>query len=173
MMVPSGQSSSCKDLSVYQYFNLLRFNRSYRLYLLSHCMQHTGDWFIRIALLLAVERLAPNSATAVSVTVLCKLLPEVVITPFGGILSDRFDRKMLMITLDSVAAVSTLTFLIALNSGNVVHLYLSTTLRSIITSLYEPITKSIFPMFITNSEDLLRAATLNGSAWVRNQIETS
>ena len=154
--------------SIYQYYNLVKCNRNYRLYLLSHCMQHAGDWFIRIASLLSVERLDPDSATAISIVILCKVLPEVFITPFGGALSDSYDRKKLMITLDSVAAICTLCYILAVRSGNVVNLFLVTALRSTIVSIYEPITKSIFPMFVIDAEDLKRAATLNGSAWVRN-----
>ncbi len=71
-----------------------------------------------------------------------------------------------MIGLDCVAALSTLTFIYAVRSGNVVNLFFSAALRSTIVSLYEPVTKSIFPMFMSDAEDLKRAATLNGSAWV-------
>lgn len=166
MVATTTMETTCKQTSLYQYVELLKSNKNYRLYLLSHCMQHTGDWFIRIALLLAVERLDPDSATAISLIVLCKVLPEVFVTPFGGILSDRYDRKKLMIVLDSVAAVCTLTFILAVRSGNVINLFAATTLRSCIVSLYEPVTKSIFPMFMDDPEDLRRAATLNGSAWV-------
>ena len=71
-------------------------------------MQHAGDWFIRIAVILSIERLAPDSSTAISIIVLCKVIPEVVITPFGGILSDTFDRRKIMIALDSTASIVTL-----------------------------------------------------------------
>ena len=135
-------------------------------------MQHTGDWFIRIASLLSVERLDPGSSTAISIIVLCKAIPEVLVTPFGGILSDRYDRKKLMMFLDSIAAVATLCFILAVRSGNAANFFAATILRSSIVSLYEPVTKSIFPMFVTNPEDLRRAATLNGSAWVRDDNAT-
>mmetsp|Transcript_7369 Transcript_7369/g.11222 ORF Transcript_7369/g.11222 Transcript_7369/m.11222 type:complete len:489 (-) Transcript_7369:19-1485(-) len=165
----SNDSSSCGKTSLkttlIDYFNLLKYNRNYRLYLFSHCMQHTGDWFIRIATLLSVERLAPDSATAISIIILCKIIPEVIVTSFGGVLSDSFDRRKLMISLDSFAALSTLSFIFAVRTGNVMYLFAATVLRSTIVSLYEPITKSIFPMFVTDPEDLKRAATLNGSAW--------
>lgn len=167
MIIQSGKSS-CKDTcTLKDYYNLLRYNRNYRLYLLSHCMQHTGDWFIRIAVILSIERLAPDSSTAISIIVLCKVIPEVVITPYGGILSDTFDRRKIMIALDSVAAIVTLGFIFAYRSGNAINLYIVASLRACIVSLYEPTTKSIFPMFINDPEDLRRAATLNGSAWVR------
>jgi Na+/melibiose symporter-like transporter len=165
-MIIQPKDSSGEKANLLDYFELLRCNRNYRLYLLSHCMQHTGDWFVRVAALLSVERLAPDSSTAISIVILCKTLPEVFITPFGGILSDKFDRKKLMMTLDSVAAIGTLSYILALRSGSVKNFYLATIVRASVSSLYEPVTKSIFPMFITNPEDLKRAATLNGSAWV-------
>ena len=156
-----------------KYFDLLKNNRNYRLYLITHCMQHAGDWFIRIAALLSVERLAPDSSTAISVIILCKMIPEVTITPIGGILSDRFDRKYLMILLDFIGAIATLGFLVALRSGNVFNLYIATLLRSSIYSLYEPVTKSIYPMFVTDPEDLKRAATFNTTAWVSFSLSSN
>lgn len=165
-MKPSSKCSCCEKLAIYDYLNLLRYNRNYRLYLLSHCMQHIGDWFIRIAVLLSVERLAPDSSSSISIVVLCKVLPEVFITPFGGVISDRFDRRKLMMALDSIAAFSTLGFILAYRSGDVHNLFFVTALRSSIVSLYEPVTKAIFPMFMNDPEDLKRAATLNGSVWV-------
>lgn len=148
-----------------EYFDFLKSNRNYRLYLIAHCMQHAGDWFIRIAALLSVERLAPDSSTAISVIIICKIIPEVTISPIGGILSDKYDRKYLMILLDIIGAITTLGFLVALRSGNVFNLYIATLLRSSISSMYEPVTKSIYPMFVNDPEDLKRAATFNTTAW--------
>mmetsp|Transcript_15415 Transcript_15415/g.18766 ORF Transcript_15415/g.18766 Transcript_15415/m.18766 type:complete len:482 (+) Transcript_15415:93-1538(+) len=154
--------ASCRPT---KYWGLLRENSNYRYYLLAHCMEHLGDWFIGIAAILSVERLAPDSATAISIITLCKFIPEVFVTPIGGVLSDIYDRRRLMIYLDSVSAFIALSYVIALRSGNVHNLFLVTVLRSTVSSIYEPITKSIVPMFVTNAEDLTCAATLNSMAW--------
>lgn len=127
--------------------------------------QHTGDWFIRIASLISVSRMTKGSSTALSVLIMCRTLTEVMFTPIGGVIADKFDRRKMMIRLDAVAGVSALTYIFAVRSGNVLFLFIATILRSIIQALYDPITKSIVPMFVTDPEELKRAATLNGMIW--------
>mmetsp|Transcript_21764 Transcript_21764/g.30535 ORF Transcript_21764/g.30535 Transcript_21764/m.30535 type:complete len:234 (-) Transcript_21764:132-833(-) len=85
-------------VSVKKYTDVLVQNRNYRLYFLSHICQHAGDWFVRVAALLAVERLAPGNATALAIMIMTKMVPEVFLSPFGGIVADTFDRRKLMLS---------------------------------------------------------------------------
>jgi len=120
---------------------------------------------VRIAALISVQRLVPHSATALSLLVICRTIPELSIAPFGGVLADTYDRKKLMISLDIMAAFSVYTFIYAVRSGNVLLLYFAAVIRSIIGAIYMPITSAIVPMIVNDPEDLNRAATLNGMAW--------
>jgi len=120
---------------------------------------------VRIAALISVQRLAPGSGAALSMIVMCRTIPELLIAPLGGILADKFDRKKLMVRLDILAAISVFSFIYALRSGNVLLLYAATAMRSIISASYLPITMSIVPMLVSNPEDLKRASTLNGMVW--------
>lgn len=96
---------------------------------------------------------------------MCKTLPEVLLTPLGGVIADRLDRRKIMIKLDILASVSVLSYIFAVRSENVNFLFLATVVRSIIQAIYDPTTKSIVPMFVTDPEELKRAATLNGMIW--------
>lgn len=120
---------------------------------------------MRIASLISVQRLAPGSGAALSMIVMCRTIPELLVAPLGGILADKFDRKKLMIKLDILAAMSVFSYIYALKSGNVILLYAATAMRSIISASYMPITLSIVPMLVSNPEDLKRASTLNGMVW--------
>lgn len=120
---------------------------------------------MRIAALISVGRLAKGSSTALSMIVLCRTIPEMVISPFGGALADRFDRKMLMIRLDLVAAVSVLSYMVAVYCGDVRMLFAATCLRSAIQALYNPVTSSIVPLLVPDAEDLKIAVTINGMIW--------
>ncbi len=145
--------------------SLIRSNRNYRLYLFSHMCQHGGDWFVRIAALISVGRLAAGSSTALSMLVLCRTIPEMVISPFGGILADKFDRRVLMVRLDVIAAISVSSYMLAVLSGNVNMLFAATIIRSSIQALYNPVTTSIVPLIVTDAEDLKIAVTMNGMIW--------
>jgi MFS family permease len=148
------------------YVALLRVNRNYRLYVISHMCQHAGDWFVRIAALISVQRITAGSATALSIVVMCRTIPELALAPFGGILADTFDRRNVMIKLDLLAALSVCLFIQAVKANSVHLLYLATVIRSIISATYMPITGAIVPQIIVSGkEDLKRAATLNGMIW--------
>lgn len=148
-----------------EYLLLLRRNPRYRLYLLSHICQHVGDWYIRIASLLALDRLAPGSATAISMLLLVKMGPHALLPAVGGALADSLDRRKMMIVLDSLGAIVTLGFVIAVEINSLPLFYAIAAMRATILSLYEPPTKALVPMIVTDHEDLKRAMTLNGLAW--------
>jgi hypothetical protein len=149
-----------------EYIWLLKRNPRYRLYLLSHICQHVGDWYVRIASLLALDRLAPGSATAISLLILTKMGPHVLLPSVGGALADTFDRRIIMMVLDSLGAMVTLGFVVAIHMESLSLFYVVAALRATVHSLYEPATKSIVPMLVCgDSLDLKRAMTLNGLAW--------
>lgn len=140
-------------------------NKKYRLYLLSHCCQHIGDWYIRIASLLAINRLSPNSSEAISLFVLVQTLTQVTFSQVGGALADSMDRRKLMIALDFTGALVTLGFLLALRSSSIIEFYIFGALRAFVQALYDPTTRSIVPMLVSDVADLKRATTVNGLAW--------
>lgn len=148
-----------------EYLALLKQNPRYRLYFLSHICQHIGDWYIRIASLLAMDRLAPNSATAISILVLVKVGPHALLPSLGGALADSLDRRKVMMALDLTGAFVTLGFMVAIETNSLVFFYIVAALRATVHSLYEPTTKALVPMIVGDHEDLKRAMTLNGLAW--------
>jgi MFS family permease len=160
---------SCKapslSKSLQGYVSLLKNNRNYRLYLLSHLCQHAGDATVNIATLLSVEHLDPGSGTAVSAVIMCKVIPEIFVTSIGGIIADTYDRRKAMIVLDGLGALAALSFIFAHRSKNVYGLYVAVVLRGFISSLYHPVTTSITPMMVPDPENLKRTNTLSGTVW--------
>ena len=66
------QHTSDESSSLAHYYNFLVENRNYRLYLFSHMCQHAGDWFVRIAALISVQRITDGSSTALAIVVMCR-----------------------------------------------------------------------------------------------------
>jgi MFS family permease len=124
-----------------------------------------GDWFVRVASLLVLDRLAPGSGDALGTLVIVKTIPPVFISPIGGFLADKYDRRKIMMTLDCIGAVAVLFFLLAIRLESLFMFYVVTFVRATIHALYEPSTKSIVPMIVPELSSLKRAATLNGMAW--------
>lgn len=151
--------------SIRAYVSLLRDNRNYRLYLLSHLCQHAGDATIKVATLLSLEHLVPGSGTAISAVIMCNVIPEIFVTPSGGIIADSYDRRKLMILLDGFGAVAGAVFIVAHRMMSVRALYTAVILRSILASLYHPVSTSITPMLVSDPEDLKKAIALSGIVW--------
>ena len=62
-----------------------------------------GDWLYNLALLaLVLDR--THSSTGVAVTTAARVIPMIVGGPFGGVVADRFDRRMLRVLADLVRA---------------------------------------------------------------------
>ncbi len=59
-----------------------------------------GDWVGTLAFIVAAQQLAPDRPAAVALVLILRLLPSFFATPIGGVLSDRFDRKRIMIASD-------------------------------------------------------------------------
>ena len=76
---------------------------AYRRLLLAQAVSEVGNWLTSVALILLIVRLTEHPAAAAWV-VLAKLVPRMLIYPFGGVLADRMDRRHLMIATDLARA---------------------------------------------------------------------
>lgn len=86
-----------------------------------------------------------RSASACSVVVLCAFLPMVLLTPFAGILADRFNKWKLMLMGDSFSAISLIAMLLFIKLGNtsIIMICICVFISSIFSSLMDPAYKSI------------------------------
>lgn len=76
---------------------------SFRRLLVGLAVSQAGDWLYNVALLAFVyER--THSAGWLAVTTAARIAPIVVFGPLGGVLADRFDRRLVMIVSDVLRA---------------------------------------------------------------------
>jgi len=68
-----------------------------------------------------------GQATAIALVAVATDIPRLLITPFAGIIVDRFNRKLLLIAGDTISVLSTLAILLLYLSGNlqIWHLYVT------------------------------------------------
>jgi MFS family permease len=77
--------------------------RPFRLLLTSLAVSSCGDWLYNVALIAFVfER--TGSPTWVALTTAARVLPMVVLGPFGGAFADRYDRRALIVGSDLARA---------------------------------------------------------------------
>ena len=85
-----------------------------------------------------------NSATAFAMVTLCLFVPSILLKPLGGVLADRYDRRLLIIAGDTGSAAAVLFLLTAAFSGSLPlwKIYVGVGLNSICTALQNPAYKA-------------------------------
>jgi MFS family permease len=78
-------------------------HRDYRYLVAASSISQTGDWLYNVALLVWVYD-TTGSAGWVAIVTIARLVPYVVVGPFGGLLADTYDRRTLLIASDVARA---------------------------------------------------------------------
>jgi len=105
---------------------------------------------------------ATGSVSALATAGLAALLPQALIGPFGGVLADRYSRRLLMIAADAVSASCMLVLIALFLSGRVElwHAYIMIAVRSTMQGIQQPAATASIPMLVPESF-LSRAAGLD------------
>ena len=82
-------------------------HRDLRLLLAGQAVSQAGDWLYNVALIVYILD-ATGSAAWVAAVELAHLVPWIVMSPIGGLMADRFDRRRLLIAGDLVQVVTML-----------------------------------------------------------------
>lgn len=147
-----------------RYLQLLRRSPGFARLWLSQVISLTGDWFNVIALNTLVARYTDGSGLAISLLMLARFVPPLVVGPFAGVLVDRFDRKRLLIGSNLLRAVVVMGFLLADSPGDVWLIYGLTFLQFTLSAVFEPGQAAITPNLVA-AEDLITANTLGSITW--------
>lgn len=153
------------------------------------CTSSTYKWHLPVALLLAGQALSligssivqyaivwylvmrTDSGIVLTIVMLCGALPQAIISLFGGVWADRFNRKMLIILPDAIIAVATiiLAFTISVSEGSLALFFVVLAIRSAGAGVQTPAVQAFIPK-ITPEEKLLRINSINGTIQSLNMI---
>jgi len=145
------------------YVRLLKTNRPFRHLWYGQVVSELGDWLNSIAIYMLVLELS-GTGTAMATVMMAKLLPIFFVSPLAGVLVDRMDRKVIMITSDVLRFVVVLGFLLVDNAGDLWLLYSLAVVEIALAGFFEPARSAIIPS-LTPREDLVTANALSGSTW--------
>jgi MFS family permease len=145
------------------YVSLLKSNRPFRHLWYGQVVSELGDWLNSIAIYTLVLKLS-GTGTAMAAAMMAKLLPIFFVSPLAGVLIDRMDRKLIMITSDILRFVVVLGFLLVDDAGDLWLLYTLAVLEIALAGFFEPARSAIIPS-LTRREDLVTANALSGSTW--------
>jgi MFS family permease len=95
-----------------------------------------------------------GSITLFAANSLAFTLPSLIVTPFAGVLADRWDRRWIMLLSDSGAGVGTLGLLVLLSSNSlqIWHIYLLTAVTSAFGAFQWPAYSAATTMIVSQAE---------------------
>jgi MFS family permease len=95
--------STCYNFCMSQrnvgYWPLLRHNPEFTRLWIGQLVSNLGDWFNTVAVLALVYDLT-RSGLSTGLVIIASTLPAFLLTPYAGVMVDRFDRRKIMMTAD-------------------------------------------------------------------------
>ena len=143
--------------------SLLRRNRDFRRLYLASFISLGGDWFLLVALFHLVIELT-GSAVSIALLIVSQEIPFFLMSPVGGSLVDRLNRRKLMVLCDLVRAVLCLGFLLVRDGSTMWIAYVLLASISSFSAMFDPASSAAFPNLV-DAQDLGPANALFGSLW--------
>ncbi|MGL5245190.1 MAG: MFS transporter [Sarcina sp.] len=137
------------------------FNKNFILLVVGQIISLFGNSILRFALPLYLLD-TTNSATLFGAVSACSLIPMITITPFGGIIADRVNKRNVMVFLDFLTAILITIFLFSIGKFNLI-LMLIITLMALyaIQGAYQPTVQASIPLLVHRDNLLPGNAVIN------------
>jgi MFS family permease len=145
------------------YVTLVRQNRNFRYLWFGEIVSLLGDWFNFIASATLIGALS-GSGVALGGLFVVRMLAPFLVSAFGGVIVDRYNRKTILIVTDVVRGLVVLGFLFVRTAEDIPLLYLLTAIQLGISGLFFPARNAIFPD-VVGREELGTANALSSSTW--------
>ena len=141
-------------------------SRNYRLFFAGQAISLVGTWMTQIATVWLVYDLT-NSALWLGVVGFSSQIPSFLISPFGGILVDRWNRHRILITTQILSMIQSLALAALALSGviQIWHIILLSLFQGLITAVDSPARQAFVPEIIERKENLGNAIALNSSVF--------
>ncbi|MGB7979525.1 MAG: MFS transporter [Candidatus Nanopelagicales bacterium] len=141
-------------------------NRNYRLYAAGGVVSNTGTWMQRVAQDWLVLQLTGNSGSALGITTGLQFLPMLLLSPYAGLIADRYPKRRLLQVTQLMMAVPALVLGVLAVTGAVQtwHVYLLALVFGIGTAFDAPARQS-FVSEMVDPEDLTNAVGLNSASF--------
>jgi MFS family permease len=141
-------------------------NPNYRLYLAGSVVSNTGTWMQRVAQDWLVLSLPGTGGTQLGITTGLQFLPVLLLSPYAGVVADRFPKRALLQVTQAAMGLSALLLgLIAVTGhAEVWHVYVLAFVFGIGSAFDAPARQS-FVSEMVGRDDLTNAVGLNSAAF--------
>lgn len=145
------------------YIDLVAQNQNYRRLWLSQVVSNFGDWFGLLAVYAIITRYS-ESEFLLGLIIVVKMLSLASFSPFAGYITDRFNRRRLMIFCDLSRGLLMLGLLFVDSYATLWLAYVLTALQMMLSAIFEPAKTSSIPN-VTTEEELVDANVLSAASW--------
>jgi MFS family permease len=137
-------------------------HRNYRLFFAGQGISLIGTWVQLIAMSWLVYRLS-NSAFLLGMTGFLGMIPTFVLAPFAGVLTDRWDRRRILLITQTLSMVQALVLATLDLTGaiRVWHLFILIPCLGIVNAFDAPARQTFVVELVEKREDLGNAIALN------------
>ena len=138
---------------------------NFRIYLTGQFIASTGTWMQTIAQDWLVLQLT-HSPSAVGIAMALQFLPMLLLGMYGGVIADRYPKRRLLITTQSVNGILTTVLAVLTISGeiNVGQVYLFALAGGLVFVVDNP-TRQVFVNEVVPAADVRNAIALNSAAF--------
>jgi MFS family permease len=125
-------------------------NRPFLLLWLAQLASQVGGNMVMLGLLVMITSTYSGSKVAISVLLLCFLLPAILFSAIAGVFVDRVDKRLVLVVTNVLRGVAFVVVFFV--SGNLLLLYLLMILVSTITTFFGPAEASMIPFLVPRSQ---------------------
>ncbi len=141
-------------------------NRNYRLFAGGQVVSLTGTWGQRVAQDWLVLNLSGNSGVALGFVTALQFLPVLMLSLWGGVLADRYDKRRMLIGIQSAMGLLALTLGLLDLTGTVAlwHVYVLSFALGTVAAFDVPVRQS-FVSELVGPAELPNAVSLNSATF--------
>lgn len=137
------------------------FSKDFTLVVIGQIISLFGNATLRFALPLYLLNLTGSSALYGTVMA-CAFIPSILLSPVGGIVADRVNKRNVMVILDFFTAAVILVFFLLMDGGNIVGLLTATLMLLYgIAGAYQPSVQASIPALVAPGNIMAANSMIN------------
>jgi MFS family permease len=138
-------------------------DRNFSALWVGQVLSQIGDRFRFVAVLVIVNELTGGDPLAITVLTFTIVIPQILFGLLGGAVSDRVDRKTVMIVSDVLRGLLVLPVLLVRSSGQLWIIYIASIGLEIISVFFYPARNAVIPNIIGPGQLMTANALMQGS----------
>ena len=146
------------------YVHCLIEHPHYRNLWLADFIDNIGSWLSYVATLELINTFSNGSGLALTVVILVRFFPSLLLSPIAGVLADKCNRIIILIVAALADAVIVASLVFVRSPSHIAFLFLLLTLQFTAIALQEPARKAIVPVLVPERH-LHLATTLETFSW--------